>query len=428
MKKVAIVGVEGSGKTVMLAGLGDLYSRPDENGYFLSPQSFGTHRYVTNIVKGMREGRWPAATSVDTLKSLDWSLKRQEGRNRPEQICEISFLDFAGEVYRAAFGISEAPDAGVAEQVEALKEYLAGADYVIVLINLRDIIDNVQDERTEEAMWITNKILETALSERDDADVPRAAIVLSQADNYAAILEKCGGAPGTLEEYLPHVYNEYSWLDIFSAQAVDKTEMDADGNIVPARDFTTEGLKPIMDWVLENVVDGDDADDEEEVDEEDEDQPSDTGGTADVDIGAIKKYLVRAAKEYACDDLFFPSSPKFPAKLSNMIVAVQAKCNLDASDDEAIALLDCTVFGSAKNGVLFCRSGFYTLNDWAGSVNGFVSWKDFVRKGNVRKKGVYDVLLSDEPSVGIDVSGSDINADKTVMLFKNLRKVAGGSR
>ena len=28
MKKVAIVGVEGSGKTVMLAGLGDLYTYP----------------------------------------------------------------------------------------------------------------------------------------------------------------------------------------------------------------------------------------------------------------------------------------------------------------------------------------------------------------------------------------------------------------
>ena len=40
MKKVAIIGVEGSGKTVMLAGLGDLYSHADDDGYFLSPQNF----------------------------------------------------------------------------------------------------------------------------------------------------------------------------------------------------------------------------------------------------------------------------------------------------------------------------------------------------------------------------------------------------
>ena len=287
MKKVAIVGVEGSGKTVMLAGLGDLYSHMDDGGYFLSPQNFGTHRYVTGIIKGMREGRWPAATSVETLKSLDWSLKRQEGRSRPEQVCEISFLDFAGEVYRAAFGISDAPSDDVAEQVESLKEYLAGADFVIVLINLRDIIDNVQDDRTEESMWITNKILETALEERDGADAPRAAIVLSQADNYAAILERCGGASGTLAEYLPHVYNEYSWLDIFSAQAVDKTEMDDDGNLVPACDFTTDGLKPIMDWVLKNVVEGEDEDDVDEEDEDEEEyeeeEEDDVGGEEEED-------------------------------------------------------------------------------------------------------------------------------------------------
>ena len=39
---VVIVGVEGSGKTVMLAGLGELYSNPDDEGYFLSPKNFAT--------------------------------------------------------------------------------------------------------------------------------------------------------------------------------------------------------------------------------------------------------------------------------------------------------------------------------------------------------------------------------------------------
>ena len=32
LRRIAIVGVEGSGKTVMLAGLADLYSRPDDKG------------------------------------------------------------------------------------------------------------------------------------------------------------------------------------------------------------------------------------------------------------------------------------------------------------------------------------------------------------------------------------------------------------
>ena len=71
MKKVAIVGVEGSGKTVMLAGLGDLYSRPDDKGYFLAPKNFGTAAYVAEKIERMRKGEWPGATVDDTMQGLD---------------------------------------------------------------------------------------------------------------------------------------------------------------------------------------------------------------------------------------------------------------------------------------------------------------------------------------------------------------------
>ena len=50
MKKVAIVGVEGSGKTVMLAGLGDLYTNPDEEGLYLSPKNYETATYVSEKI------------------------------------------------------------------------------------------------------------------------------------------------------------------------------------------------------------------------------------------------------------------------------------------------------------------------------------------------------------------------------------------
>ena len=129
MKKVAIVGVEGSGKTVMLAGLGDLYTHPDEEGYFLAPKNFGTAAYVADKIERMRRGEWPVATAGDEMQGLDWTLRRREhgSRSRPENICEVSFLDFAGEVYRAAYGISGGEgDASLEEQVGALKQYVRG--------------------------------------------------------------------------------------------------------------------------------------------------------------------------------------------------------------------------------------------------------------------------------------------------------------
>ena len=259
MKKVAIVGVEGSGKTVMLAGLGDLYTYPDEEGYMLVPKNFSTAAYVAEKIERMRKGEWPAATADDVMEGLDWMLKRrvQGGRQRPERICEVSFLDFAGEVYRTAFGIGEG-DPSLAEQAKELKRYVREADDLLVLINLRDVIvHGVRDRRVQEAMWITKAILDAALSEENGRKAPRAAIVLSQADSYAETIKECGGAKGVLQKYLPYVAYDYEWLDVFAASAVDKTKLDDDGTAVPEADFTSKGLLPIMTWIRgEEVSDG----------------------------------------------------------------------------------------------------------------------------------------------------------------------------
>ena len=253
MKKVAIVGVEGSGKTVMLAGLGDLYSHPDDRGYFLAPKDFRTAAYVTELMGRMRQGEWPAATAEDVFLGLDWTLRRKsDAGGRPTDVCELSCLDFAGEVYRKAFVDPEGQiPQELNKQVEALWDYIERADSLIVLINLGDVITHgLANRRVHESIWVTSAILEMALKERPGRITPKTAIVLSQADNYEAIIRECGGAKGALKKYLPHVDNSYGWLDVFPAYAVDKTVLDDSGTLVPAPGFTTEGLRPIMNWLL----------------------------------------------------------------------------------------------------------------------------------------------------------------------------------
>lgn len=83
LRKVAIVGVDGSGKTVMLAGLGDLYAHPDANGFFLAPKDFGTSAYVNRQISLMRAGHWPKATVGDEMKGLNWLLRRKKDGGRP---------------------------------------------------------------------------------------------------------------------------------------------------------------------------------------------------------------------------------------------------------------------------------------------------------------------------------------------------------
>ena len=257
MKKVAIVGVEGSGKTVMLAGLGDLYSHPDANGFFLGPKNFQTASYVAEKIARMRKGEWPMATAGDVLQGLDWTLRQRQGEGqRPRDVCEVSCLDFAGEVYRCAFVRQDATPYELLDEVQSLKDYVRNADDLIVLINLRDIIvQGEHDPRVQEAMWITNAILSYALDEHGGRAVPRAAIVLSQADSYANTIRSCGGPKGVLARYLPHVANNYDWLDILAASAVDKTWIDDNGNIVPAPDFQPTGLRVIMNWIQAGIAD-----------------------------------------------------------------------------------------------------------------------------------------------------------------------------
>ena len=255
MKKVAIVGVEGSGKTVMLAGLGELYSKPDEQGYFLSPKNFATASYVADKIARMRQGEWPTATAEDVLQGLDWSLKHKRADGRPTGVCEISCLDFAGEVYREAFGIRAESGADASKEAEELRRYVREADDIIVLVNLRDVIVNgIGDSRVRESVWITKAILQYAFELSARRSEPRASIVLTQADSYSETIRACGGAKEVLEEYLRDVANNYGWLDVFAVQAVDRTGLDDDGQMIPAKGFKLDGLKPIMGWITSGTV------------------------------------------------------------------------------------------------------------------------------------------------------------------------------
>ncbi len=253
MKKVAIVGVEGSGKTVMLAGLGELYARPDENGFFLEPKNRETASYVSSKIARMRRGIWPLATPEDVMQGLDWVLRRQtDPDRRPEDFCWVSFLDFPGEVYRAAFGEKEgSPRREIAASVESLKSYVKRADVLMVLINLRDVITNsLSDGRVQESMWITKSILDTVIGEGGRKASTRAVIVLSQADSYAETIRSCGGPKGVLDKYLPSVASCYGFLDVIAVSAVSKTVLDAQGNVVPSADFQLDGLKALVKWIV----------------------------------------------------------------------------------------------------------------------------------------------------------------------------------
>ena len=139
------------------------------------------------------------------------------------------------------------------------------------------------------------------------------------------------------------------------------------------------------------------------------------------------KVIQECLSQYKCDDLFTRDVQKYYAKRNNMMEVIRRKFNREVVLEDAVALLDCTVFGSAKNGVLFCCSGFYALNDWKSDEHtGFVSWVDFSQHGNVKVARSYELHLCDSPNVGIELSGCSMNPPQAAQMFEALLKLVKG--
>ena len=257
MKKVAIVGVEGSGKTVLMAAMGDKYKSPDANGYFMMPQNQETFAFYTRESDKMRSGAWPQATAPDSFFRLDWSLNRKKSeRSVPEHICEITFADFAGETYRTAFGdeIHGQPSPAKEESVSLVKEHVLNSDVLIVLVNLADVINGSHsDARTIEMLWLTQDMLRQA---NRNGKRQNTALVFTQADAYSETITACGGLTGVLSKYLPQVYAGYSNnISLFAVSAVSKTIPAADGSgyLVPAPDFLSDGFEQLVKWISDSA-------------------------------------------------------------------------------------------------------------------------------------------------------------------------------
>ncbi|HST62111.1 MAG TPA: hypothetical protein VLK84_25640 [Longimicrobium sp.] len=133
------------------------------------------------------------------------------------------------------------------------------------------------------------------------------------------------------------------------------------------------------------------------------------------DLGAaIYKVLQRHPKS----DGFFVA-PHIPAHKSTNAIE---KCRV-TENDTILALVDCTVFGSAKNCLLFTLSGVYYHNDRSGKRpgSGFISYKEFTRR-KLGDGGYGEVSLDGGES--LNISGSAMSKAQVLQLLEAVRKCA----
>ena len=252
--KVAIVGCKGSGKTVLMSVLGVKYEKPDKNGIFLNPKDQKTlHICNENVGRMQNYAQWPLATSPDATECLQWEIMRRVADDPCDTIADLCFLDFAGEVYTGGWGGDNIGNlsAEAKRSLAQLKSHVKEADVLIVLVNLRDIINGQRGDASTDSMeWAARTVLSYAYNE---AKTSKVALVFTQSDMYENIIAERGGLQNVLKEYMPNIDARFGdRLELFSVAAVATTKPAPDGGSpLPARGFESKGLEELMLWMAD---------------------------------------------------------------------------------------------------------------------------------------------------------------------------------
>jgi len=250
---LAIIGMEGSGKTVLATTLAKKLSKMTSHGVFLNPQDTKTLKYVEQVWQTLLSGDWPPSTPPGTMFELHWKLQGTK-----ELECNVRLIDPAGQDLRMLFGDDQIQSVdSLPKHLQALAAYCRSADIIMFLINLRDFVG-----QGDPALRIANEAaIKAAMDYLGENVRPRRfCLVLTQADLYRNLAEQHGGWHELAKNAIPYVFAshvQHHKVAVCPVSAVADTQVvtDQDGSPrrVPAQGFRCEGLDDLFKWFTTQV-------------------------------------------------------------------------------------------------------------------------------------------------------------------------------
>lgn len=249
--RVLMMGTEACGKTILLAVLAQKYRALGEEGYFLEAMNAEAHAFTNRNWEILaNQGEWPPATPPGALRGFIWRLHRRassvHGEPAPasEILVDLTMADFAGEVFRKAFGRGDT----TSEEAAQLMAFVHQTDGIVCLVNLRDIIDEQDVERKSETEWAIKNLIDHAAKR---LHIP-VLLAFTQADRYEALLEG-RDAREVVHVYMPQVAGAHPDVPVLFVSAVDRTILAAgdDGLMSekPAKNFGSRGISELLAWI-----------------------------------------------------------------------------------------------------------------------------------------------------------------------------------
>lgn len=243
MRHVAVVGTEGSGKTVFLSVLARKYGKPEPGSPWFNPLG-KTLRYVDNVWHTLNEGQWPSSTIKGTTHELNWQVEFPSGEKT-----NLKALDCAGQDLRQIFTSDQVPEA-----LKPLTDYIRSADLVLFTVNLGDFVGLHSNETTENILAL--KLSMDVLREQNRT----SALLFTQSDKYRYLLEEHGNWLEVAKEILPVIYGAHlkdGAVPVIPVSAVSDTEVVIHKNgdnagkseRIPAANFRSTGLDSVLEYL-----------------------------------------------------------------------------------------------------------------------------------------------------------------------------------
>ena len=247
--QIAIIGTEGSGKTVLTTVLAKKLATP-VNGVWLNPQDAKTEKYVERTWNTLRRGKWVPSTPPGTLFELSWKLQAGELE------CPMRMVDSAGQDLRKLFsddGWSD--DSNISDHDRLFIDYIQNSTILLVLINLRDFLGEADEERHIENRVVIKGVLDKLKKGNGKRQI---AFVFTAYDQYkASIKKRYDTVEKFVEKELTNLHNAHvagKAVEFFSVAAVADTEErvleDGATHPVPAPKFRSDGLEPLIEWLV----------------------------------------------------------------------------------------------------------------------------------------------------------------------------------
>jgi len=153
------------------------------------------------------------------------------------------------------------------------------------------------------------------------------------------------------------------------------------------------------------------------VDDEDEDVLAGSGGTTEVVLDVFSNLPEREG---------FYVAPDIP---DGKLAGAQSGCGIE-DDEEIFAIVDCTVFASAKNCIAFTPELVYYHNDWSGEASGpgSVEYGEFAEADLYVKHGYHVHLGTGEDGTEhlVEVSGCSVSPEDLVSILYLLQCALNG--